>query len=243
MSEPAALHLPAHIRQRRFALAAQSAQALAEWVAHLLRQAIERRGHASLVVSGGRSPVAFLEALSEQSLGWEQVCVTLVDERWVPTDHPDSNAGMVRSALLRGAAAKARFVDLYGGQETPQAGLKACLERLSGIARPFDVVVLGMGEDGHTASLFAQSAELAGLLAPDALPAAVVHPPVAPHARISLSLPGLLHSRAIFLLISGRRKRVVMEQACLTADPLLMPVAAVLTQQRTPVEVFYGACE
>lgn len=241
MIVPAPLILPEHVGQYSVGAAAQTAHALAERVGDGLRNALEARGKASLVVSGGRSPVGFMEALAAQALDWAQVSVTLADERWLSPAHSDSNAGLVRKALLRGAAARASFVPLYGGEASPETGLSACIDRLSRIGMPFDVVVLGMGEDGHTASLFPESAELRGLLAPDAPLAGVVHPPHAPHPRISLSLPALLDSRSIFVLIGGQRKREVIEQACRRADPLSMPIAAVLLQQRTPVEVFCDA--
>lgn len=237
------LDLPAHVGGGSYGSAAQAARALADRVGDLLRGALGSRGRASLLVSGGRSPVAFMEALSEQTLDWAKVSVSLVDERWVPAEHSDSNAGLVRSALLRGPAATAEFVSLYGGEATPEDGVSSCIERLSQIARPFDVVVLGMGEDGHTASLFPESGELEGLLALDAAPVGAVRPPHAPHARMSLSLPGLLESRVLFILISGPRKREVIERACVQADPLAKPIAAVLMQFRTPVEVFYGATD
>lgn len=237
------LHLPAHVGGGSYGTAVQAARALAERVGDLLRSALESRERASLVVSGGRSPVAFMEVLSQQALDWAKVYVTLADERWVPPDDPDSNAGLVRSALLQGKAATARFVALYGGEATPEAGVASCTERLSRMMRPFDVMVLGMGEDGHTASLFPESAELEGLLAPDAAPVGAVRPPHAPHARISMSLPGLLDSRVVFILISGPRKREVIERACAQANPLSKPIAAVLMQFRTPVEVFYGATD
>ena len=243
ISEQGPLRLPEHVAGCTFATAEQAAHALADRVGDLLRGALESRGRASLVVSGGRSPVVFMEALSQQALDWAKVSVTLVDERWVPAGHPDSNAGLVASALLHDKAASAEFVSLYGGEANPEDGVASCIERLSAITRPFDVVVLGMGEDGHTASLFPESGELEGLLAPGAAPVGAVRPPHAPHARMSLSLPGLLDSRIVFLLISGARKREVIEQACAQADPLSKPIAAVLMQLRTPVEVLYGATD
>jgi 6-phosphogluconolactonase len=240
MAQPVRLALPAHIVQHGFEDDAALAAALAERVAEALRAALRARSRATLVVSGGRSPRAFLGALARQALDWPRVSVTLADERWLPAAHADSNAGMVRAALLREAAASADFVPLYGGEATPEAGAAACIARLARLPRPFDAVVLGMGEDGHTASLFPGSAALPGLLADSAPPAAAVQPPNAPHARMSLSLPALLDARTVFIQIGGGGKRAVIEAAA-QADPLQMPIAAVLRQRRTPVEVFYDA--
>ncbi len=237
------LRLPEHVGQSTHATSTAAAQALAEHVGDTVRKALDARGEASLVVSGGRSPVAFMEALASQNLDWAKVSVTLADERWVPAGHPDSNAGLVSKHLLSGQAAKGALVNLYGGEETPEAGVAGCIERLSKMPTPFDVVVLGMGEDGHTASLFPHAAELKGLLDPKAPAAGAVHPDGAPHARMSLSLPRLLDARAIYILISGPRKREVIEAAWREADPLSKPVTTVLMQQRTPVDVVYGAAD
>ena len=236
MAAPVRLALPAHVVQHGF----EDDAALAERVGEALRAALRARPRAALVVSGGRSPRAFLGVLAEQALDWPRVSVTLADERWLPPSHADSNAGMVRAALLREAAAGADFVPLYGGEATPEAGVAACIARLARLPRPFDAVVLGMGEDGHTASLFAGSAALPGLLAGTAAPVAPVQPPSAPYARMSLSLPALLDARTVFIHIGGAGKRAVIEAAA-QADPLRMPIAAVLRQRRTPVEVFYDA--
>lgn len=242
-SELPPLKLPAHVAQVCFADAAAAADALAARVADALKTALAQRGVASLVVSGGRSPAAFLVALSRQALDWARVTVTLADERCVPGAHPDSNATMVKSTLLQNQAARARFVGLYDDGLSPEAAAGSAMKNLAALARPFDVVVLGMGEDGHTASLFPGSAALSGLLAMDAPEVGAVVPPEAAHSRVSLSLPALLDSRLILLPIAGARKAAVIEQAGAELDPLRMPVAAVLAQRQTPVEIFYVVAE
>lgn len=242
MNVDAMMKLPGHVRQEVFDDGPAMAAALADRVAAMLRHALSQRGEASLVVPGGKSPVAFFQALAQRKLPWARVTVTLADERWLPPEHPDSNAGLVLAHLLQGPAAAARFVPLYGGEATPEAGLEACAARLAGIPRPFDVVLLGMGEDGHFASLFPGAANLAALLAEDGLALAVVHPPVAPHPRMSLGLAALLDARQVLVQIHGPRKQAVIEAAA-AGDGTSPPIAALLRQTATPIHVFFSLAE
>jgi 6-phosphogluconolactonase len=218
-------------------------QALAEQfaadVADRLSAALAMRDHASLVVSGGKSPVPFFQALSRADLPWHRVWITLADERWVDPSSPDSNERTVREHLLQGPAAAANFVPLKHEAPTPEASLGECAAVLEAIPKPFDLVILGMGEDGHTASLFPGVEGLAGLLDPEAPPAPVtLTPPIAPHRRISLNLSALLEARGIALAISGSTKRTVLERAQQQNRPLELPIAAVLHQQSVPVDVY-----
>lgn len=234
-----ALDIPRHVAQDIFPDAATLSAALADRVAAILRHAIGQRGRASLVVSGGRSPLPFLRALGQRKLDWSRVTVTLADERWVPPDHPDSNAGLVKSSLLEGEAAVATFIPLYGGESTPEAGLAACEARLRDVPRPFDVVVLGMGEDGHFASLFPGIEGLDQLLANSGPALAATVPPGAPHARMTLGTSALLAARKVILQISGPAKRAVIEQAA-GGEGGRLPVATLLRQTSTPIYVFFS---
>jgi 6-phosphogluconolactonase len=213
-------------------------RALADAVAARLTVAIAANGKASLVVSGGRTPVDMLERLSCAQIRWDAVTVTLADERWVEPGHADSNERMVRTHLLRNAAAAARFVPLKNSAATPEAGTAATAAASNSIARPFDVVLLGMGDDAHTASLFPGAAELeAGLTT--AAPCLAVHPLHAPHARMSLSLNSLLDSRSIVVQIAGAGKRSVIERAAEPGPVEDMPIRAILRQRKTPVEIYW----
>jgi 6-phosphogluconolactonase len=236
------LKLPDHVRQETFDDGRSMAEALADRVAAMLRLALSQRGEASLVVPGGKSPVAFFRALARRDLNWVRVTVTLADERWLPPDHADSNAGLVQANLLQGPAAAARFVPLYGGEASPEAGLDACAGRLAGIAQPFDVVLLGMGEDGHFASLFPGVAGLAALLAEGGPTLAVVHPPRAAHPRLSLTLAALLDAHNVLVQIQGPRKAAVIEAAA-RGDTLEFPVSTLLQQTRCPVQVFFSSSD
>jgi 6-phosphogluconolactonase len=206
-----------------------------------LKAAIATRGQASLVVSGGRSPVKLFESLRAQLIDWSRVCVALVDERWVATSDPASNERLVREELLQGPAAAARFTGLKNGSPTPEEGAAAAWRAFDGIPRPFDAVLLGMGDDGHTASLFPHSPNLAAALDLAAAPACVgMRAPSAPEQRMSLNLAALLDSRRIVILITGESKWHTYIAASGDGPTELMPVRAVLRQKRTPVEVIWS---
>lgn len=213
--------------------------ALTQHVARRLKEDLAQQEQAVLVVSGGKSPVPLFQALSIQTLAWSRVTVTLADERWVPPDHADSNEALVRTHLLKGRAATAQLVPLWTGDATPEAGAPAVCEALDALPHPFSQVILGMGEDGHIASLFPGAAELAEGLSTTAS-ALAVHPLHAPHTRLSLSLRALLDSRDLVLMISGEAKRRVLEVALGEGPVEALPVRAILRQTAVPVSVFWA---
>jgi 2-dehydro-3-deoxyphosphogluconate aldolase/(4S)-4-hydroxy-2-oxoglutarate aldolase len=158
------VQLPVGVNAHEFNSPVLLAEGLALNVAKLLSEAIAARGNAVLVVSGGRSPVAFFQHLAKQDLDWSKVVVTLADERWVPVEHADSNAGLLKQYLLKGPAAKAQFLSLYSAAANVEQAAEQA-DRLLAELPPIDVLVLGMGDDGHTASLFPGSPNLAEALA------------------------------------------------------------------------------
>jgi 6-phosphogluconolactonase len=216
-------------------------RALSSQLAANLSTAIAARGLASLVVSGGKSPIKMFELLRAESLDWSRVCVALADERWVDPTDPDSNEKLVRDVLLKGPAAAARFIGLKNGAPTPDVGAVSAWETFARVPRPFDAVVLGMGDDGHTASLFPRSPNLPSAINPSAVAGCVgMWSPVAPHPRLSLNLSALLDSRRIVLLISGAQKWNTFSAASAEGPVQDMPIRAVLRQHRTPVDVMWA---
>lgn len=218
------------------------AQKLAADIAQRLRAAVTERGQALLAVSGGKSPVPLFQQLSQQALPWAQVTVLLVDERCVPPDHPDSNSALVRQHLLQGEAAAARWLPFFDAlphfhADTDLPTLTATAnQRLQGLPWPLDVAVLGMGEDGHTASLFPQAPGLEVALS-STDPVAWTRPDTAPHARLTLTLPTLLAAHCLVLPLQGPTKQAVFERACVapTAD---LPISLVIHQCPSPVHVW-----
>jgi 6-phosphogluconolactonase len=216
-------------------------RALADQIAASLRTAIAARRLASLVVSGGKSPTRLFELLRAEELDWSSVCVALADERWVDPSDPGSNEKLLRDVLLQGPAAAARFQGLKNGAPTPDMGAVSAWETFARVPRPFDAVVLGMGDDGHTASLFPGSPNLPNALDPAAAAGCVgMRAPVAPRPRLSLNLSALLDSRRIVLLITGDAKWRTYLAAGAPGPAQQMPVRAVLRQTRTPVEVMWS---
>jgi 6-phosphogluconolactonase len=214
---------------------------LALQLADGLRSGLAARGVASLVVSGGRSPVPLFEQLRRQPLDWSRVCVALADERWVEPSDPSSNERLVRDVLLQDAAAQARFVGLKNAAPTPELGAREAWDTFSRVPRPFDAVVLGMGDDGHTASLFPGSPQLGLALDPAAAPGCVgMRAPTEPRMRLSLNLAALLDSRRIVILITGESKWRTYAAACSAGPAEEMPVRKVLLQKKIPVDVIWS---
>ncbi|TNF56216.1 MAG: 6-phosphogluconolactonase [Burkholderiales bacterium] len=223
-------------------------EAIAAHVADALRAAIAARGQASLAVSGGKSPIPLFEALREHDLDWTRVSIVLVDERVVPRGHEASNTALVARHLLQDQAAAARFLPFFReltpafNAEVLDALVDDATQRIAALPWPLDVAVLGMGEDGHTASLFADAPGYARAIATDDRLAWVVPeqaPVPAPHARLTFTLHALLEARELVLTIAGSTKLAVYRQAAGKADPAL-PVSLVLNQTRTPVSVWIG---
>ena len=209
---------------------------LAEYVAQRLNECVAERGKASLVVSGGSTPLGFFRCLAAIPLPWSSIQITLADERWVPVDDPDSNEGLLRRMLP--ALALTSLLSLRGEADTPEQQVVDLNRQFHG-STPFDLVILGMGNDAHTASLFPDAPQLSAGLNPTTTDACLlVDPPVAPHQRISMTLARLLNAEQIVVHITGKEKAEVLQRAWAANAPQRYPIGAILRQQGTPVSVF-----
>jgi 6-phosphogluconolactonase len=199
---------------------------LANVIAGQLADFLRREGRASLSVPGGTTPGPIFDTLSGVDLDWSNVAVFLNDERWVGEDSPRSNTRLLRERLLRGKAAAAQLIPLYADAPTPE-------EKLDDLAQglrphlPISVLVLGMGADMHTASLFPGADRLAEALAPDAPLLLPMRAEAAGEPRITLTAPVLKGAMNIHILITGPEKREALERA-LTLPPEQAPVRAIL---------------
>ena len=212
--------------ERIFETREELAGELAAEVAEELTRAIAAKGKATLAVSGGTTPKLFFEKLSNADIPWHRVTVTLVDERQVPESSERSNARLVRQTLLQNKAAIAHFVPLFDNPGAANAG-------------PFDVAILGMGSDGHTASYFPHGSNLATALDPGtAEPIVEIEAPGAGEARVTFTLPMLLGAGRLTLHIEGEEKQKVLDKALADGAVEDMPVRAVL-RSAAPVTLYW----
>lgn len=224
-----------------FASKDELAIALADAVAGNIRAGIAARGQAVIAVSGGSTPARFFTKLGKKKdIDWEQVFVTLVDERWVPETSDRSNAALVNEKMLQGPAAVARFVPLYaGGNEPTASALKQTAKALAALPAPFDAVILGMGGDGHTASFFPGGDNLSEALTGEG-PLATMQAPGAGEPRVTMTLPYLLNTAALYLHIEGDEKAKVLDEALADGPVEQLPVRAVLRQTTTPLTIYWS---
>ena len=222
------LKLPQGVSGHAFKSPVLLAECLALNVAKHLGDASEAQGTATLVVSGGRSPVAFFQHLAKQPLDWSNVVVSLADERWVPVEHADSNAGLLKKYLLQGPAAKAQFLSLYSASANLEQAADHA-DRLLSELPVIDVLVLGMGDDGHTASLFPGSPNLAEALQADG--SRRCYPmlaPTVPRQRLTMSRALLASAKHKILSISGQSKLTTLDEALAGDDVAALPIRAFL---------------
>jgi 6-phosphogluconolactonase len=211
---------------------------LAELVADQLRAAHATKHRATLAVPGGSTPAPFLTALSEAELAWSDIDVLATDERMVPDHSGRSNARLIRESLLRNAAAAANLVPYHPTGSRLDLVLRATSEQVAK-SLPIDVLVLGMGADMHTASLFPGAPELAAALAEDAPVLVEVHPPDAPEPRLTLSARVLRGASVIHILITGADKCAALETALRDGPVEAAPIRAILSAP-CPVTVHYA---
>ncbi|CAA0106685.1 6-phosphogluconolactonase [Halioglobus japonicus] len=228
---------PVHQFETNAELSAQ----LAARIAADLDAAIAEQGSATLAVSGGSTPRPLFEALSQQVLDWSLVAVTQVDERWVQETHSDSNARLIKQHLMQNEAGAAEFLSMKTPEDSPFAAESAASLKLARFAAGIDVLVLGMGEDGHTASFFPGASSLMRAMDPAGTEVCVaVQPPEAAHNRMTLSLATLLRARHAYLHIVGETKWDVLELASEEGDVALLPIRALLHSNALELEIYYA---
>ncbi|WP_331373330.1 6-phosphogluconolactonase [Sinorhizobium chiapasense] len=217
------------------------AEGLADAVSAKLAAAIEARGAASIAVSGGSTPKAFFQALSQRELDWTKVTVTLVDERFVRPENERSNHGLVAQNLLRNKAAKAHFVPLYHAAATAEEAAAMASQSVAAVGAPFDVVVLGMGTDGHTASFFPGGTRLKEAIDP-ATPRGVITMEAdgAGETRLTFTFSSLEDAGLLVLHIEGDGKKEVLARAEAPGDEAEMPIRAMLRRATSPLQIYWA---
>lgn len=229
------------VKMNAFESGADLAAGLADKVADTLVSAIAARGTASLAVSGGSTPKAFFEALSSRVLDWAKVTITLVDERFVPETDPRSNHKLVKEHLLTNKAADAHFLPLYQPAEDAEKSAVIATEATKGIDNPFDIAILGMGGDGHTASFFPGGNNLAKAIDPKT-PRGIITMEAegAGEPRLTFTFASLQDARLLVLHIEGDSKKDVLAKAEGPGEEAEMPIRAILRRAASPVEIYWA---
>jgi 6-phosphogluconolactonase len=214
---------------------------LADKVSAILQQAISLNGKASIAVSGGSTPKGFFKVLSNKNIDWQKVTITLADERWVDINSDDSNTRLVHENLLQNKASVAKFFHLKQGEVLCDETLANLNVAANNTLLPLDVLILGMGEDGHTASLFPCSAQIKQSLDINNEHALMkVVPTTAPHQRITFSFASLSQSKNTFLHLSGESKKQVLEKALNGDDVFDMPIRKFLHTDSIDTQVYWA---
>lgn len=213
-------------------------QSMATEIREALQVDILAYGQASLLVSGGSTPLRLFQLLSQESLEWHKVQISLVDERFVEDGHKDQNGTMVRNQLLQNKAADANFYPMVYEAQDADKNLKIAGMKLNELHRPFSMVILGMGTDGHTASLFVDAPEFQqGMDLNNSEELILTHPKKAPYERITFTRRALLNTKRLLLHFYGQEKQAVLSAAKTNKDFNQYPIAGFLNSPQVPLEV------
>ena len=204
-----------------------------------LEKAILEKGKASLLVSGGSTPKALFKKLSSFDIAWEKVKIALCDERWIASNNKDSNEKLVRDSLLVGFAKKAKFVSMYQENIDIEDAQELCSNIYKKELFPFDVLILGMGNDGHTASLFPNNIKLEEAFEKKDSLCVCMIPSDAPYPRMSLTKKAILSANSIYLHFEGEQKQEIYKKVCEGVNSYEMPIASILNQDTKKIEVYY----
>lgn len=233
------MNMAIHAYDNRETLVGQVSDSIRSTIAECLA----KQAQATLVLAGGGTPMPIYASLAAAKLDWPRVVAIPSDERWVAGGDEASNHEQMSRQFEPAAV---RIQRLVPEQPGPAPDATHARQILSSLPRPFDLVVLGMGGDGHFASLFPRTPELAAGLDPGGKEDALVVtpdplPPEAPYSRITLTLSRLLDSRRLMLLITGDDKHQVIEQAGRhDTDPDAVPIAALLRAAGERLEIHWS---
>ena len=205
-------------------------------IADKLQAGINESGSATLLVSGGNTPKPMFLMLSKKDIEWNKVNIALVDDRWVELSDPASNEAMVNEALLINKASVANFVGMKTEHQNAFDAELAVSNKFESVKRPFDVVILGMGEDGHTASIFPCCAQLDEALTTNK-DIMATEPTTAPHQRMTFTKSALLNSKQLYLHLVGESKETVLLDVAAGSDEKQAPIRAFLNQSNVPMSV------
>ena len=222
------------IQRQYCATLQQLATDFADYSTSVLHKALTQNQKVSLVVPGGNTPRYYLPALGRQHLRWQNVTVTLSDERWVDTEAAASNEHLVTKHFLSQMPQAACFVGLKTHHSNPSKAIGTVHKRLANLPLPFSLTVLGLGEDGHIASLFPG-------MNPDKENnrlCCAVEPPIAPSPRISLTLKALSKSRNIAIVVTGKAKRHLIDKLTYGLPDQQIPFVWLMQHTSSPIIIF-----
>ena len=205
-----------------------------------LGRGLNDKGEASMLLSGGTTPGALYHAMSQSELDWEKAWFAPTDERWVEPDHKDSNEKLIRDTLIQNKAAGANYIRLKSSPDNPRDGQSETEQFIMRLPQPFDVVLLGMGEDGHTASLFPNLSDTDFAIDEECdAKCAPISRGNGEVDRMTMTLNCLLNAKKIILYFYGEKKLAVFEEAKKIKTSSL-PVSYLLHQNKTPVELYWA---
>ena len=212
----------------------------------VISEALSKHGVATILVSGGTTPAPLYEALSKADLNWKKIKIALVDERWVDPSHAASNEALIRRTLLINNAKNAEFIGMKNAANTAASGLAEAEQNYAKLPQPFSLAIVGMGVDGHTASLFPNANGLTEALKADnpKLLAAIKAKPsdvTGPNTeRMSMTLAALLKTERIIILFTGEDKLSVFNAAQRSTVSENVPISALIHQEQVPVELYWA---
>ncbi|MBL0848492.1 MAG: 6-phosphogluconolactonase [Candidatus Liberibacter ctenarytainae] len=220
----------------------QLAQELAQRVATQLSLGITKRGYASLALSGGLTPQIFLRELSVINIDWDKILITLVDERFVPLEDPRSNQAFLSKYFFKNKAQKSSFIALYSLGKDLEESIQIANDKIQeSICFPFDVVVLGMGTDGHTASFFPQGNTLFTALDANTPRSVIaIKDGITHEQRITMTFSALYDARFLAVHIEGAKKKHTLDQAIAGFDTMKMPIRSILWHAHSLVEIYWA---